>query len=951
MSDDNNQDNETSNCKVDGFSFNSTAAELMAKFSDNEFLPDSRISSQFSADELSCRQNFNAIPVTDVNQKERMELSCFSGIMGDLDLSVESCAGRKVSVGEFFERKCGALGRISNGGWTERPSFGLMEITSPKRNANAAPLINETAATVESSSTSIIDSTINDECDIMSLSKIAQALQSVDGTPGRLVDQLLMVNKKQKTEPTRTMNLTGNTYTLMSVDRTQQQPLKLSFDSERINDSVGNDKSIGEIISFEGKNGTIRNSMEATLQQFVVDEKKDNTKMQIKLSTSDRTIKQEQNSISLASCLNGKIFIGKNIQELYKCIIGVSRDADIEIRNESDRWLNCMVKLLQIQGDKNNVEINVPANEFLVGPNKLQIVKIGVKLEKMGDPIMAALAIDITDMTTREVFTKQHMMCFIPEETKKIDNYPGNNRAKIDTINEENDKDLLRCNTPQQLMFIGLGDCSCPTSPQSRTSSVKSGDHSPRSITSSAGTVAGDIIPIKSTHSSLVWTSVRVGKYETREFTIRNTSNNRIKLQGLITDNDNSFKFLKDRETSTTITIVLQHMESKTFTVIFTPNTVGAAAGKITFMHHEKKRDNESRPSRIIPLYGYGGYAKVCISQALKIMGDQMWLSLGKLNANGTLNTRIKLENTGDLPAYAKISLAPKAVYPSVENNWLVQPTELILGPKVVQWVTLEFRPRKQDIVLIRGDIADMGTLIITHGDEPTRWRIRRLYKKMREAGGQSKKNEQQDIFRNVVYPICKIFPGEMPMSNNLNIIRDSVQDLEILCRQVNRHVITLTMELSGDDSISIFRDDDDDANESQMFQSLYSDITAVLVTNENSYMPTETITGSNAEITDGHTYLDQFTALPKVITLTPPSDNDKSIIITSLSNTAQPFEITVTNPEYLSVIPSEGMIPAQGGVRIKVQCKKRIAKSVDAVVQIYTANEKQDIIIKIRPG
>lgn len=60
-------------------------------------------------------------------------------------------------------------------------------------------------------------------------------------------------------------------------------------------------------------------------------------------------------------------------------------------------------------------------------------------------------------------------------------------------------------------------------------------------------------------------------------------------------------------------------------------------------------------------------------------------------------------------------------------SSWQVNPSELLLNPKETQWVNLEFHPRKEDLVLLqRADVSHVGTLLVTHGDEPTRWRIRR---------------------------------------------------------------------------------------------------------------------------------------------------------------------------------------------------------------------------------
>lgn len=62
--------------------------------------------------------------------------------------------------------------------------------------------------------------------------------------------------------------------------------------------------------------------------------------------------------------------------------------------------------------------------------------------------------------------------------------------------------------------------------------------------TVSGGTVAGNTIPIKSTHAALIWNSVKTGRSEIKEFKIRNISNNRIKIQIDIWDDNKSFKVL-----------------------------------------------------------------------------------------------------------------------------------------------------------------------------------------------------------------------------------------------------------------------------------------------------------------------------------------------------------------------------------------------------------------------
>ncbi|CAG5108497.1 Protein of unknown function [Cotesia congregata] len=1357
------------NSNAYGFSFNSTAAELMEKFGNDDFLSGSQFDNKLLTDELSWRQNYDAIPpsatttvpVASTNcvnnnnnnnnnnknnnnnnnynsKKEHLNLSCFSGIIGELDLSLASCAtatsgGRKVSVGEYFKRKCDPLGQLSNStisSTVDRPNFGLHSIRSPERIAsykspvNGGEMASTLNGTVDVESESFSNNTMVNSCDetqlsktsvaddLMSLSKIAQVLQSdeLGGSPRRLIDQLLMLKKKQKSDNLSMLSSNtimpggGDTYTVLPA-RTSLPVMNSTPSTTLVADTADNDagiKSNGLLFDNKSVNGVIKkdfdsfndnkshfnsdsdaakalfpstkdvvdasesyknskgikiiktsilspaesplskykllnhNSMQNNIKQNNSsrnnddvdddddDDDDDNNNALLEnirqcndqyQQQNNMVVKQELDYTNYEKRVSEKISIGKNTRDLYKCLIGVPRDADIEIKNESDRWLICTFKLDQIQGNKSNVEIIVPSDQILIEPNESKTAKLMVNFLKVGDPVMASLSIQVMDMSTREIFTKQHMMCFIPtindefknqdltsippttkvmgatanadchREIELIDATPvllknntnkyirlknktnkmvnlsvavepfdklpednfniepknltlqinemsivlikyhsstgiklnddrqavikiktdgniysysavlienekenedekgrGKNREEKDKeresnkvgVDNENNDYCQRCNTPQRMMFTGasgtggtragsvelgaggdivndagLSPSNNILSPASTASTGTtivprinlSGRNSPRSTISTTTSNTGGsrpptavtddvIIPIKSTNSTLVWTTVKVGKYENREFTIRNIGSSKIKLQGVITDKDNCYKFLKDRDSSTNMTVTLQRMESKTFTVIFNPSSVGPAAGKITFTYFDKKQhqqqnnDNNnnnnkelSRPSRIIPLYGYGGYAKVCVGQALKIIGDQMWLPLGKLNSNGTLNTKIRLENTGDLSAYAKISLAPKAVYPSVESNWHIEPTEVILAPKEVQWITLRFRPRREDMALLRGatasgvrggcgnstgNVTDIATLTIMHGDEPTRWRIRRLYKKITQAEQDKKSKDSKDIFMSMVHQISKVITGEKSI-NNLNIIRDSVQDLGILCRQLSRHAITLTMEWDSDDTMSIYQDtddyyydDDDDSNESKLFQSLYSaseinNCTAITVTNENNsyYLPSASETryltdanyimrannnnqpipsSSSASSSSASTSMrnpvtdvsidveadknKQFTVSPLSVTLSPPILKHATVIITNMTSNNQPYRTKLLShsEQLVSVVPSEGLIPARRGILVKIQSNNNnsVDKNIEAVLRIYTANEKRDLAIKI---
>ncbi|KOC62216.1 hypothetical protein WH47_03974 [Habropoda laboriosa] len=1154
-----------SNKNVNTLTCDTTTAELMAQFNNEEFRPASEMASQMLADELSWQQNYSyALPMTVPKEKEYLNLSCFSGIIGELDLSVESCAGRKLSVDEFFRRKCGNFGELSDNA-PGRPSLGL-SVNSPQKKGQLIPLVDSTMITEESlvgsytnkdRSQQNIPSTTKEieEQSIMSLTSIARALQDIDnGTPRRLVDQLIMAKKKKKSMQMMEEKPERDTYTLLPSNRKSMPATssrniehfeknmgllnlstKLSLDSKITNEVVNSKHSIPEMLSFDSNVGA-RTCFETACQE----------------------LKKERNNGNIPPLYNQDVAIGEHTEELCSCIVGMSREANIELLNKSDRWVICSLSVHQVQGDKHNVRLTLPKDVILIKPNSEQHAKIGVTVMKMSKPIITVINITVSDMVTRSEWIMKHIICLKPEEIdisilnpsqkKELDfqcvvenstavlpitiknknsvNVPikfsilqngpivfsleNSNELKhvtlkpqevfttnikcigvlhqttemqqqslqyhdgtliiqaantsedsiivkevpllvqvgtckiqvIDTdlplivpnkqskpltvinlgtmpalvsasfvqdiestknskyfsIQPENlfvqpnetgcfhvtykqqnlnvakmymkikliavnnvyhysvigessayteaeNENFIRCETPQY-----SSSTRSPSSPHSVISNKSgiSGRNSPLSSVSGS-TVAGDKIPIRTTHAALVWNSVKTGKSEIKEFTIRNTSNNKIKIQAIISDSEKNFRFLRERQAvGTNIVLPLQGSESRTLSVVFSPHHMGAAVGKIVFRHYEPRReDNESRPSKVVVyylqlyLYGYGGYSKVEISEAFKDTSGKMWLSLGILNSGGSLNAKIKLQNIGDLCSYVKIKLVPKAVYPTMVSSWQVNPTELLLNPKEIQWVSLEFQPRKEDLALLRrSDVSHVGTLLISHGDEPTRWRIRRLYNKMKEIGEFN--GNENEAFRNIVHPICKAFPGEQ-ITSDISAIRDSVQNLGDLCRGIRQHEIMLTMEACADETLSVLHDN---ADESQMFYSLCSDNSHIYEGNGESFLPSDTLAGNSTLQNDMNT--GHFMISPSLVFLTPPTRTEAIVTIKSSCTVAQPFETSLSNTEYLSVVPAEGMIPTRRDFQLKIQCKRKIERNLNAILEIYTENNKLDVQIRV---
>lgn len=126
-----------------------------------------------------------------------------------------------------------------------------------------------------------------EEQSIMSLTSIAQALQDIDnGTPRRLVDQLIMAKKKRKPVPIQEENPVRDTYTLMPANR-KSMPItpsrsidkfekdmgllglstKLSLDSKMTNEAVDVKHNAPKMLSFDSNSG-VKTNFEIACQEL-----------------------------------------------------------------------------------------------------------------------------------------------------------------------------------------------------------------------------------------------------------------------------------------------------------------------------------------------------------------------------------------------------------------------------------------------------------------------------------------------------------------------------------------------------------------------------------------------------------------------------------------------------------------------------------------------------------
>ncbi|KAL0121903.1 hypothetical protein PUN28_007005 [Cardiocondyla obscurior] len=1192
--------------------------EIMSEINNEEFLSGSKIVDQFSIDEASRQQDLTyCMPVMN-SEKQKINIDSFSGIYGELDLTTESCTGRKISVGQYFERKSRNIGSLGNNE-KMRPSIGVT-LESPVRKGKLQALVESTIMTDGMSTMEKEDTFISsaakdiDENSIISLNTIINTLHDINSkTPRRLVDKLLMAQKKKKSSilpdntRTETFKLPSNENSILAISaiptgvskkfddiNIENFSAKLSLDSKTKNKTANeidkkqecmrasllsttndkqlekkSDKNLTSYISDSGVTSTsdfafpLQNStlpcndklhalsnISLKMNRKSFDEESYNN-----LNIQSKDVSKEKDTSNnlllpanseIQSDLTKAVILGTNTEELCNCIVGITNEVNIELINSGDRWITYSFKLIEIRGNKQNIELNIPSEGTLINPNGSQSTKIEIKVTKMCQPLFVVLNILLSDMVAKSKWSINHKIFVSPtqleldviypfdeqklifqnitEETTKVLPITFYNKNNIDvpvqlsishdalkmfsideptrftlksfeksTINikceksrstlidspqrqphhwkskliinvhhkdgtilfrkeiplyaqmyiykiqiidtelpivvprqqgklinivnlgnvathvfatvvpiehsnampdflitpdsiflqvgekssflivdktqfstnsinheryakiklvagnnvyhyiisteqkslESEKENYLRCHTPNNVTYL-----SPATSPQSVTS-TKSGPFDRNSpISTISSTVSGNTIPIRATHAALVWSSVKTGKSEIKEFTIRNTSNNKIKIQVDICDDSKSFKFVGDKQMiNTSMVLAMQRQESKILAVMFNPCCAGPVVGKITIKHYTKET-NDSQQLKRIPLYGYGGCSKVKITSTYKDANGKMWLPLGNLySETTTLNASITLHNIGDLRAFVKVTIVPKVIFPTINSSWCINPKEVILNSKETQEISIQFHPKKEDFALLQcREVSHVATINITYGDEPTRWRIRRLYNKMKELNESNMNTDE--AFKNIVHPICKVFPGEQ-LIPGLTSIRDSIQNLNDLCTGVRQYEIMLTVEACADDTLPVHYDTD----ESEMFQSLISDTTLLDEAGGASFFAFQTMVEREVQHPESQ---DQFTVTPSTIVLTPPIQNEATVTILNFFKVAESFQTNLSNSNYLSVVPAEGMLPSKKSFPLKIQCSQKIERNMQAVLEIYTRNSKQDVLIKV---
>ncbi|KAF5283610.1 hypothetical protein FQR65_LT13816 [Abscondita terminalis] len=437
---------------------------------------------------------------------------------------------------------------------------------------------------------------------------------------------------------------------------------------------------------------------------------------------------------------------------------------------------------------------------------------------------------------------------------------------------------------------------------------------------SSLDSLPGGKLPIETNRIELIWGCVRVGKKKIQSFTLRNKSQNKLRLQ--ISSSNTSFRILSDHselESVSVLPILMYPAESRSFTVVFIPTIVGAIVGKLNFTPVSSELQMQQQKRQMLMMYGYGGHANVEIQNVLKDTNMKMWLSLGKLDNMPQLTQKFDLENVGNISAFACLKFNSKTLYESTKI--VIRPNELVLHPKERISINLTYTPSKQDakhlFAMSNNQVMEIGTIQLIMGAESVRGRIRRLRTKLKQESG-TVKNQ-------LVEELSKKFPNEK-MPSDLNHFTETVGSVKELLQTFDSKEITITLEK---DSERTLVGQIGGIDETSMFQSLCEGMTTFAAgkTHFNSCVVVE----------------------PTNVLLTPPHKTTDSVVLVNNSNSTLQFEAVIEPYDALEVTPNLGMVAASETVLVNINCNtKKLKEQKYFKLSLYVDNDVFEVDIKV---
>ncbi|XP_021919602.1 uncharacterized protein LOC110829806 isoform X3 [Zootermopsis nevadensis] len=413
------------------------------------------------------------------------------------------------------------------------------------------------------------------------------------------------------------------------------------------------------------------------------------------------------------------------------------------------------------------------------------------------------------------------------------------------------------------------------------------------------GFTSEEKLNVKTTHRQLVWGSVAIGKCVTKSFTIRSEDSCKLSVYVYVDDKLHSYELIdSDGLVMGEKCITLHPRKSHSFHVNFKPLVIGAAYGKLVFIIQGIHL--------IIPMYGFGGHARLIAKGVPRDGAGRMWLMLTQVSHKMEWETSFSLQNFGDLKAFIKIKPITKGFQNVNKTRLVVEPSELVISEGTSTKIRVTYRPQQQDIKLLMSssmkDVLEVAALSLVSGDEATRLRLRRIHEKnlnmaKRRGSDNPAQNSQLDL-----QPLCALFPGEEAQRTSDVMLLKDPQDsaLDLYSCGIKHQEIILLLENCTDGR---------SVDATQAFQSMYQYVVDLSTTRQEDF---------------NESGMDEWNIYPSTVTLQPPHLSSVAVLLRTSGVHKHPFEAVVLEhpPGFtLSVNPSAGFIPTSDGVELTVMC------------------------------
>ncbi|XP_069702727.1 centrosomal protein of 192 kDa [Periplaneta americana] len=446
----------------------------------------------------------------------------------------------------------------------------------------------------------------------------------------------------------------------------------------------------------------------------------------------------------------------------------------------------------------------------------------------------------------------------------------------------------------------------------------------------SCGSVsAAEKLNIRTTHRHLVWGSVAVGKTVPKTFTIRSEDNDKLAVYMYVEDKFQAFELVEQegrdaRESCVTLLPKKNHVVQ----VNFKPRQLGTAYGKLVFIIQGIHLT--------IPLYGFGGHARLMVRGVPRDGAGRMWLMLAQNSASKEWETSFILRNMGDLQAFITMKSISKGFQNVSRTNLVVEPSELVMQAGGTATVHVVWR---QDLKTLRDwsaqdDVMEVAVLSLVSGDEATRHRLRRIHLKNLELMKKGRDSCSSDLD---LESLCRHFSGEQDAeSPDVAALRDPQEcALDLYNAAVSHQEIVLLLENTGDGHT---------ADVSRAFQSMCQYVVDLSTARPEHLEPCD----------------EGWEVSPASVTLHPPSVTTATLLVETTGTQRHLFEVLV--PEHppgfhLNVSPSSGLIAPGNSMKLLLTCipyKKPEALQPSCwkgVVKVYIENDCKELSVLFQYG